>query len=291
MGKVIQFPNSVLKELREQRIQNSKENHENPLNAETCNNEEMTVGIPVKFSSNSRYEEYYLITYVSRLVTRYDVSEYVKAPSNEPLNKEKWTFSEKGKGMSDFEFNNAVALSTKFKYFHVAYKDFLVSIYEKGDMEALMEKLHPAVDLPLVLQIKLNSGYNLNMYWDKPNEFDLMMTYKGVRHISIKNTRPVQFFPLMTQHRPVIIGFDSKTNKHMFLEGVLIEKPKSVELTRDHFIFDDYVFRIMEEESDLLNKEVDAFIKNEESGMNHTSFLRRVVGSLKYKCSDERVNI
>ena len=79
MGKVIQFPNSVLKELKDQRIQYSKENNEISSNAETYRRDEYTVGIPVKFSSSSRYEEYYLITYASRLVPRYDVSEYVKA--------------------------------------------------------------------------------------------------------------------------------------------------------------------------------------------------------------------
>ena len=291
MGKVIQFPNSALKELREQREKYSKENNASSSNSKIKEDDEYTVGIPVRFSNDSRYDEYYLITNISRIAPRYDVSEYIKVSKNEPLNTEKWSYYEKGKGMSDFEFNNAVSLSMKFRYFHVAYKDFLNSILEKRDLEVFLEKLHPAVKLPLVLQIKLNSGYNLNMYWDKPNEFDLMMIYKGVRHISIKNTRPVHFFPNMTVDRPVVIGFDGKTDKYVFLEGVLIEKPNSVDVKRDNFIFDDYVFRIMEEESALLNKQVDEFIKREEIGISDTSFVSRAVSSFKNKFSNERINV
>lgn len=220
MDKIIQFPNRILKELRDKK--NPGNGPEIEVNSEELQKPVYTC-IPVKFSEKSRYDEYFLITYQNETQYVYDTTEYIKVDQKEPLNESKWIVPEKGKSMSRFEANNLVAYSKKYLFLHSAYRKNYINLAANDPENFIKKYMRHLGELPMTVQVTVRDGYKISLNTDRANELGLMLSRGYTDRLIVRDLSTIHPF------NPYKAGLFAKAINHetgqiKYLESMMLDE-------------------------------------------------------------------
>jgi len=221
MDNIIRFPNNELKRLKES---NSKpELSDGQSSGEKIELKDLYACIPVKFSEKTRHEEYYLITFRENRSFVYETTEYIKVDMQNPIDKTKWIYPEKGKGMSGFEFENSKHLSKKYLFLHRAYANHLVNLFLNDTENFRAKYLKLLGELPITLQINGRNNYKFSLNIDRANEYGLMLSRGYTDELELVYIGKSQTkFPYI--HGLTAVVYDDVKQRIMFLEPVTLRE-------------------------------------------------------------------